>query len=465
MARKEKKKPNWLDPATTAENEVLPRYAKWGWTTRGVSLAINVVLIMQLTYFCTDMLGMAPTLVGTLLLASKLFDGVTDLVVGYVIDRTHTKFGKARPYEFSIVFVWLFTVLLFCAPELSMTGKAAYVFILYTLINSIFSTFLNGGESVYLSRSFRNQKNRVSVMAFNGAFVMVCSIAASILMPQLIGGIGTTREGWRIIALSFGIPLAVIGLGRFLLVKEVVVDDPAAADSTDSLSLKRGVDCTLKNKYIWILAGMFVLVEMVNNVGTSVNTYYFKYIIGDISKASLVSLSGILTPFIMMVFPVLSRKFGTVRILQIGAIFGVVGYGLRILGGHNLGMIVAGSLIGGVSVMPLTIMGAIYVVDCMDYGEWKFGTRVEGMLNSVTCFARKVGSGFASGVVGLIMGAAGYSSTLETQPASALTSISVLFNFVPFVLMVLLLALSFGFNLEKKLPDIRKELEARKNKA
>ena len=337
MARKEKKKPNWLDPATTAENEILPRYAKWGWTTRGVSLAINVVLIMPLTYFCTDMLGMAPTLVGTLLLASKLFDGVTDLVVGYVIDRTHTKFGKARPYEFPIVFVWLFTVLLFCAPELSMTGKAIYVFVLYTLINSIFSTFLNGGESVYLARSFCNQKNRVSVMDFNGAFVMVCSIAASILMPQLIGGIGTTREGWQIIALSFGIPLAVIGLDRFLLVKEVVADDPAAANSTDSLSLKRGVGCTLKNKYIWILAGMFVLVEMVNNVGTSVNTYYFKYIIGDISKASLVSLSGILTPFIMMVFPVLSRKFGTGKILQIGAIFGVVGYGLRILGGHNQG--------------------------------------------------------------------------------------------------------------------------------
>lgn len=299
-------------------------------------------------------------------------------------------------------------------------------------------------------------------MAFNGGFVMICSIAVSILMPQLIAGIGATRAGWRIIAASFGIPLAVIGLGRFFFVKEVVEDKAVSSGKAESLPLNIGLRCTIQNKYIWILAGMFILVEMVNNVGTSVNTYYFKYIIGDIGKASLVSLSGVLTPIVMLLFPVLSRKFGTDRILQAGAIFGVVGYGLRILGGHNLGMIVAGSLIGGIAVMPLTIMGQIYVVDCMDYGEWKTGTRVEGMLGSVTSFSRKLGSGLASGVVGLIMGMAGYNSALDVQPASALTSISALFNYVPFILMALMLVLSFVFNLEKKLPQIREELKARR---
>ena len=110
-----KKKANWLDPSTTAENEVLPGYLKWAWTSRGLSLALNVILIMQLTYYCTDMLGMGATLVGTLLLASKIFDGVTDLFVGFIIDATHTKWGKARPYEIFIVFVWGLTVLLFSA--------------------------------------------------------------------------------------------------------------------------------------------------------------------------------------------------------------------------------------------------------------------------------------------------------------------------------------------------------------
>ena len=93
--KKSKVKPNWSDAATTAENEVLPRWLKWAWTSRGMSLAINVILIAQITYYCTDMLGMSATLVGALLLASKVFDGVTDLLAGVLIDRTHT-YGQGK---------------------------------------------------------------------------------------------------------------------------------------------------------------------------------------------------------------------------------------------------------------------------------------------------------------------------------------------------------------------------------
>ena len=148
MSKKAKVKANWADPNTTAENEKLPGYLKWAWTSRGLSLAVNVMLIMQLTYYCTDMLGMGATLVRTLLLASKLFDGVTDLCVGYIIDRTNTKLGKARPYEICIVLVWILTILMFSTPEMGTVGKAAFVFIMYTLINSICATFLNGGDAV-----------------------------------------------------------------------------------------------------------------------------------------------------------------------------------------------------------------------------------------------------------------------------------------------------------------------------
>lgn len=75
-----KTKANWLDSTTTAENEVLPKYVKWAWSTRAISLAINVIFIMQLTYYCTDILMMPTLLVGTLLLVSKIFDGFNSWV-------------------------------------------------------------------------------------------------------------------------------------------------------------------------------------------------------------------------------------------------------------------------------------------------------------------------------------------------------------------------------------------------
>lgn len=245
---KTKAKPNWADPATTAENEVLPKYFKWAWSSRGLSLALNAILIMQLTYYCTDMLGMKPTLIGTLLLASKLFDGVTDLVVGFIIDKTNTKFGKARPYEICILFAWLLTILMFSTPNFGTVGKAVFIFIMYTLINSICATFLNGGDAVYLARSVRNEANRVSVMSFNGGLIMLCSIVVSMLLPQLIAGIGSTKAGWTVIVASLGIPLAIIGMFRFLFVKEVVKTESGKNQQT--VPLKTGLSCVFNLKTV-----------------------------------------------------------------------------------------------------------------------------------------------------------------------------------------------------------------------
>lgn len=394
---------------------------------------------MQLTYYCTDMLGMGATLVGTLLLASKIFDGVTDLFVGFIIDATHTKWGKARPYEIFIVFVWGLTVLLFSAPEMSTTGKAIFVFVLYTLINSVCATFLNGGDAVYLARSIRSEKNRVSVMSFNGGIIMLFSIVISMLLPQLIAGMGSTKEGWTTMALIFAIPCAVIGMFRFIFVKEVVDDNQPSdqqKEEVQKIPLKQSLKCVFSNKYI----------------------------MGNIGLATLVSIGSMLTPVIMLIFPVLSRKFGTVPILRAGAVLGVVGYGIRILGGTNLVTLTLGSVIGGVAILPVTMMIAIYLIDTMDYGEWKTGTRVEGMLASVNSFASKLGSGIASGMVGLIMGLAGYDGSLATQSATALTSIQVLFNYVPMVLMVVLLILGIAYKLDKELPQIKADL-AKKHEA
>ncbi len=458
-----KVKANWADPATTAENEILPKYFKWAWTSRGLSLALNVILIMQLTYYCTDMLGMKATLVGTLLLVSKLFDGVTDLVVGFVIDKTNTRFGKARPYEICIVFAWLLTILMFTTPNFGTTGKAVFIFIMYTLINSICATFLNGGDAVYLARSVRSEKNRVSVMSFNGGIIMLFIIVFSMLLPQLIAGIGSTKAGWTVIAAGIGIPMAIIGMLRFVFVKEVIHTEPAKTGETEqTVPLKTGLSCIMKNKYIWILAGMTFVVQLASNIGSAVSTYYFKYIMGNIGLATLVSMSSMITPLVMIVFPVLTRKFGTVTILKIGAVLGVIGYGIRIIGGTNLVTLTVGSLIGGVAVLPVTMMISIYLIDTMDYGEWKTGTRVEGMLGSVNSFCSKLGSGIASALVGLIMGLAGYDGSLAVQSASANTSIIALFNYVPMILMIVLLLLAIAYKLDKELPQIKADLEAKR---
>lgn len=463
--KKEKVKPNWLDPQTTAENEILPRYVKWAWLSRGLSLGMNVILMMQITFYCTDILGMTPALVGTLFLASKVFDGVTDLLVGYIIDRTHTKIGKARPYEIFIVFVWVLTIFLFSAPNLSTAGLCIYVIVLYTLINSVCATFLNGTDAVYLARSIRSEKNRVSVMSFNGGVTMVFSIVVMILLPQLIANIGTTRAGWRMIALIFAVPMLAIGLFRFLLIKEVAAPPAALQEKEtkkeDSFSLRTGLGALSKNKYLFLLAGIVLLASICANMGTAISTYYFKYIYGDIGMASIVSLANVFSPIFIFAFPLLSKKFGSMGILRIGIFGSILGFTLRGLGGTNMVTMLIGSLFSSIGGLPVSLMINIYLIDCMDYGEFKTGVRVEGLLNSVTAFCNKVGGGLASGLVGVIMGMTGYDGNLAVQGATATNAIIGLFNWLPMVLTVVMFVLAMLYKLDKEIPGIRKALEER----
>ena len=137
---KKRVKANWADPLTTAENEKLPGWLKWIWSIRGLAFSSNTVLRLQITYYCTDMLGLAPTLVGTMLMASKVLDAFTDLIAGYIVDKTNTRWGKGRPYDIAISLTWLCTVLLFSTPNFGTVGKAVYVFIMYALVNSVCST-------------------------------------------------------------------------------------------------------------------------------------------------------------------------------------------------------------------------------------------------------------------------------------------------------------------------------------
>lgn len=107
-------------------------------------MGVNSLLLMQATYYATQSLGLSVGLVGTLFLVSKVFDGVTDLIAGYIIDKTHTRLGKARPYELFLIPTWILTVIFFSTPmALGTTGKAVWVFVLYVLIQAVCVTFLN----------------------------------------------------------------------------------------------------------------------------------------------------------------------------------------------------------------------------------------------------------------------------------------------------------------------------------
>ena len=247
------------------------------WPTQTMSFAVASVILGYATFYATDYMGINPGLVGILFMVSKIFDGFTDIVAGFLIDKTHTKMGKARPYALASLGYWLSIILLFSAPEMSNHAGAIYLFVCYTMINSVFLTLTQCSESVYLANAMDDTSQSVTILAVGNLISLVFTLAASIIIPQLIKTIGTTREGWRIIVLAIGVPFAIVGLIRFLVVKEV-----REYANIDTVRIRDMVSLLAKNKYILLFSLIIVLANVGYYLVATVGTYYYQYIMGDI---------------------------------------------------------------------------------------------------------------------------------------------------------------------------------------
>ena len=161
----------------------------WGWQARAISMGCMTIVMGYLTIFCTDTLMLPAGLVGTLLLISKVTDGITDLIAGYLIENTK-------------IALWLCTWLLFTCPEnVSTVVKCIWIFIMYTLVNSIFATFLISNQTPYMLRAFDTQEKIVKVNAYGGIVVTIGCAVVSMLFPSMMATMATSGG---LVCYSFG---------------------------------------------------------------------------------------------------------------------------------------------------------------------------------------------------------------------------------------------------------------------
>jgi Na+/melibiose symporter-like transporter len=138
------------------------------WPSRSISIAVGSILLGYATYYATDFMGLSAATVGLVFMIAKIFDGFTDLVAGFLIDKTRTKWGKARPYEFALIGYWVSLVLLFSAPKMGVSLSVIYLFTIYSMVNSIWGTLLSVNENVYLANALEDRSKSVTVIALTG---------------------------------------------------------------------------------------------------------------------------------------------------------------------------------------------------------------------------------------------------------------------------------------------------------
>ncbi|MCK9873492.1 MFS transporter [Nocardiopsis dassonvillei] len=445
-------------PSTAIDDGKLPPFFSLKFSTRGVSLAVNVLVVMQLTFYATDSVGLSAGLIGGLFLAAKLFDGVTDILAGFAIDRTKSRWGRARPYELLIVPIWITTVAAFSTPDMPQVWQAAYLFVMFVLITSVFQTLLAQAEGVFLKRSLTGETRYAKVLSRQGVLIILVAAVANIALPQLIDLWGNQPGGWTLIAAVYGVPMMLIGLVRFWLIRESAVSDEEAA-AEKRVFVREGLGSLLRNKYAFVMAGMVLLVNVVFTSNGIIGTYYFKYVLGDVGLLSIVMAAGAVVPFIYLVFPLAVRTIGAINFVRINLFGAVIGFGLVTLFPEVLGLVVVGQMLGSLTTV-ITMLVGFFMLQCMSYGEWRSGVRADAVTTSVVNLAGKTGQGIASGLIGLILSAAGYNGLVEMQTPEAESAIIALYSVVPLVLSAAVLGLSYLYRLDGKVHEIRAELKA-----
>lgn len=426
----------------------------WGWQARATSMGCMVIITGYLSIYCTDTLMIPVGVVGTLLLISKVFDGVTDLIAGYIIDNTHTPLGKARPYELTIIAMWLCTWLLYSCPTgWSMGVKCAWIFIMYSLVNSIFATLLYANQNPYMLRAFPNQEQIVKLNSYGGIVITIGCAVVSMLFPQMMATMATSGSGWSRLVGIFALPLTVIGLLRFLLVKETVEID---GDNEDRVRLADMIVVLKENKYIYIVSGISLLYNFV--LGMNAYTYYFTYIGGGIERYTSIAALSMPLLIVMFIFPALLKRGITLsRIMLFGAICGTIGYAMNYVAGDNQMILIGAAVLYTFATLPIAYLSGLLLLDCAEYNVLCGRKRMETTVSAISSFGTKVGQGLGAAALGVMLAAFGYDGAAAVQSDSAILGIRCLYSVIPAVIYAIIAILCATYKLDSVLVKMRAE--------
>lgn len=428
-----------------------------------VAAWINLIMLNYLSIYASDTLGVNILTVSTLLLASKAVDAVTDLFAGIIVDNTHTKLGKGRPYELCIIGMTLCTVLLFAGkPEWSNFAKCAWIFCMYTLTFSVFTTLRAAGSTPYTIRTFSNNPVLLKkISSYGGIVTMAGSIIMKMIFPVLMAKMATSASGWTTLVAIIMLPATIIGLGRFIFCKE----DPSvdATSKQEPIRFNEIWQLFRRNKYVWLYAVIMLCYNIMTNL--AVGAYYFKWVVGSVGmEAMLSAVSFVLVP-VMAIFPAIMKKMGSMgKMIFVFSIIGIGGYLIAFFSGSWMPGVLGGYVLGQLATLPIAYYGILFIMNICTYNEMIGLPRMDGSSGILGGFAAKFGGALGAWITGVLLALSGYVSAagVTEQPASAVMMIRIDFAIVPVILLAIIGVCCLAFS---KLEKQAEEFEAQKKAA
>ena len=465
------------------EKAYLKWYNKIGYGSGDIAgNVIYALLSAFVMIFLTDTVGMNAGIIGSLIAASKLLDGVSDIFFGVLIDKTSTKMGKARPWMFYGYFgCAICLVAIFCIPaNISAFAQYTWFFVAYTVLNAGFYTANNIAYSALTALITKNNQERVEMGSIRFMFAFGTSMLIQTITISFVAVFGGGAAAWRTVAIIYAVVGLIANTISVMSVRELSPEELAgneinpvvydkqikegeleqvaeelkgeAQTGEEKYSLGAAFKLLVQNKYYLMIVVSYLLMQ-IYSATLNMGIYFMSYVLKNANLLGVFSWA-INIPMIvgLLMTPMLVQKWGGMfRLNKMGYIIGSLGRILVVVAGYmgSVPLMLASTAVAALGMSPLQGNMNALIATCSEYTYLTTGKRVDGTMYSCTSFGTKVGGGIGTAVAGWLLASSGYVGGAEIQSAACMNMLHILYLWMPMVLTILITLILRGLNVEK----------------
>ena len=382
------------------------------------ALLLNATFGIYLNVYYTDVLNLTSVWGGVFLtifpVVSKVIDAITNVIMGYIIDRTKTKQGKARPWILlSAPLIAITGVLLFVVPSGNQKLQIAWVILSYNLFYSFALTIYNMSHGLMVPLSTRNTIQRGGLSVFNQiSSIMVSGILVALIFPMAIMPVlGVNKSLWIIVMSVLSIIALPLTLVEYYFTKERVTEEQADTD-VQKVPFAQQLKIVFTDKYLWIIFIYFLIYTLGSVLKNQALVYYCNYVLGTYNDGITQMLVSVIggVPMgigIFLVWP-LAKKFGKRNVTMWGFVLYAIGSAICWTSPTNIYIVLVGQFIKNIGGLPCAYVFMALFADALDHIEWKSGVRCDGLAMSIYSVISVALTGACMSILLGMLGATGY---------------------------------------------------------
>lgn len=371
----------------------------------GGRFTLNAIggLVGALTYFYTEKVGIASAVVANVLLAAKVVDTFTDLIMGKIMDSCNSPKGKCRPWFLRMAIPsFAVIVALYTVPK-QFTGFAqiAYLFITNILASAVVSTAISIPYAAIIVMRTKSLDERKTMGISRAAAGYIIGMVISIALVPITNALSPTGVADQASYIKFAVIVGTLTMVMMFILYRTSKETAAMEDKPDDgLPFLDAIRKLFKNKYWVIILISNLMVSIVYALSSASGTYYAKYILGNDNLVGIMGAVGLIPTVVgFAIVGPMTKKFGITKTLKIAFALGIFANAIRIIFPDSLIALLTLGMLSTFATIPMMCLGDTMISMSMDYNDYLYHNKIVGMSASASSFGAKVANGLGGAVL------------------------------------------------------------------